>query len=135
MVQYHKPVKSKRSGSGGKRRSMTDKRLCQYGGFFARTKLVKEGGKEVRKSFKVIGGGRKTAARYVLFANVSTPHGKGVKKAKIVTVTECAANRHYARENVVVKGAVIKTDLGDARVTSRPGQDGVVNAVLMQKKA
>ncbi|MFH0835334.1 MAG: 30S ribosomal protein S8e [Candidatus Micrarchaeota archaeon] len=133
MVQYHKPVKSKRSGSGGKRRSMTDKRLVQYGGFFSRTRVAKEGGKEVRKSFKVIGGGHKTAAKYVLFANVSTP--QGVKKAKIVTVTECPANRHYARENVVVKGSLIKTDLGDARVTSRPGQDGVVNAVLMQKKA
>jgi len=134
MVQYHKPVKSKRSGSGGKRRSMTDKRLVQCGGFFSRTRVAKEGVKEVRKSFKVIGGGHKTAARYVLFANVSTPHD-GVKKAKIVTVAECPANRHYARENVVVKGSVIKTDLGDARVTSRPGQDGVVNAVLMQKKA
>ncbi|VVB66951.1 30S ribosomal protein S8e [Candidatus Norongarragalina meridionalis] len=133
MVQYHKPVKSKRSGSGGKRRSMTDKRLSQYGGFFGRTRVAKEGGKEVRKSFKVIGGGRKTVAKYVLFANISTP--QGVKKAKIMTVTECSANRHYARENVVVKGSIIKTDLGDARVTSRPGQDGVVNAVLLQKKA
>jgi small subunit ribosomal protein S8e len=34
---------------------------------------------------------------------------------------------------VITKGAILQTPLGQARVTSRPGQHGVVNAVLVQK--
>jgi small subunit ribosomal protein S8e len=31
----------------------------------------------------------------------------------------------------MTKGAIIETEMGKAKVTSRPGQDGVVNAVLL----
>ncbi|HJJ40868.1 MAG TPA: 30S ribosomal protein S8e, partial [Methanocorpusculum sp.] len=34
--------------------------------------------------------------------------------------------------NLMTKGAVISTDLGKARIVSRPGQDGVINAVLIE---
>jgi len=42
------------------------------------------------------------------------------------------ANINYVRRNLLTKGAIITTDLGRARIVSRPGQDGVVNAVLIQ---
>jgi small subunit ribosomal protein S8e len=35
------------------------------------------------------------------------------------------------RQNIVTRGAVIETEAGRARVTSRPGQHGVINAVLI----
>jgi small subunit ribosomal protein S8e len=35
---------------------------------------------------------------------------------------------------VITKGAEIETNLGLARVTSRPGGDGVINAVLTGKE-
>ncbi len=35
------------------------------------------------------------------------------------------------RRNIITKGAVIKTELGDAVVTNRPGQDGTISAVLL----
>ena len=54
---------------------------------------------------------------------------------KIKTVIESPDNRHYARENVLTKGAIIDTEAGKARITSRPGQEGVVNAVLIEAKA
>jgi small subunit ribosomal protein S8e len=130
MVQYHKPFKKKAGGSGGKRRQTRDKVLAHYGGFFAKAKVVKEGVKQVWKNFRVRGGRHKIAAEKVSFANVATPDG--IKKSKIITVKECPADRHFARENIIVKGAVLETDLGKARVTSRPGQDGVVNAVLVK---
>jgi small subunit ribosomal protein S8e len=41
------------------------------------------------------------------------------------------ANPFFARRNITTKGAVIETDIGDAIVTSRPGQDGIVNARLI----
>lgn len=76
--------------------------------------------------------GGKTKSRLVkaLYANVSD--GKKVAKTKIVSVSENKANRHFVRQNVVTKGARIKTELGDAIVTSRPSQQGVVNAKLVK---
>ncbi len=139
MVQYHKPVKKKRGGSGGKKRALRDKIRAHWGGFFARTKYeapkASEGAeaKEARKSFRIKGGGRKVAAERVFYANVATP-GSAVKKTRILNVVETPASRHYARENVIVKGALILTEAGKARVTSRPGQHGVINAVLVKEE-
>jgi small subunit ribosomal protein S8e len=61
------------------------------------------------------------------------PATNRVIKSKIKTVKENPANPHYVRMNIITKGAVIETDAGLARVTSRPGQHGVVNAVLIKK--
>ena len=52
--------------------------------------------------------------------------------ADINDVVENAANPNYVRRNIITKGAVIDTTEGDARVTSRPGQTGQVNAVLLE---
>ncbi|MFH0973840.1 MAG: 30S ribosomal protein S8e [Candidatus Micrarchaeota archaeon] len=146
MVQYHKPVKKKNSGSGGKKRALRDKRRAHLGGFFARTKYEApksaEGAetKEARKEFRVRGGGRKVAAERIFYANLATPGSAaggssgGVKKTRVLNVVETPASRHYARENVVVKGAIILTEAGKARVTSRPGQHGVINAVLLKEE-
>lgn len=67
-------------------------------------------------------------------ANVLDPATKKYRKAKILAVVKNPANPHYARRNVMTKGAIIKTDLGMAVVTSRPGQDGFVNAKLISEK-
>ena len=50
---------------------------------------------------------------------------------KILDVIENPANPHYVRQNIVTRGAIIETDAGRARVTSRPGQHGVISAVLI----
>jgi small subunit ribosomal protein S8e len=54
-----------------------------------------------------------------------------VVEAEIENVVENPANPNYVRRNILTKGAVIETSAGRARVTSRPGQDGQVNAVLL----
>jgi small subunit ribosomal protein S8e len=53
-------------------------------------------------------------------------------KATIKTVTENPANIHYVRRNILTKGAVVDTDKGKVRVTSRPGQSGALSGVLVQ---
>lgn len=53
------------------------------------------------------------------------------KKATIKTVTENPANIHYVRRNIITKGAVVDTDLGKVKVTSRPGQTGALSGVLI----
>lgn len=133
MVQYHKQPKTKASGTGGKKRSARGKLLAHYGGFFSRTHFSKEAKAEARETRRVKGGSSKQAGKLVLYASVALKGG-GVKKAKILNVVQSPDNPHHARENILTRGAVIETELGKAAVTSRPGQHGLVNAVLVEEK-
>lgn len=118
------------------KRKITGKRLVarrkhrkhELGRMFLETKL----GARRMKPFRCLGGTHKSCLLSEEYANVCDPRANTIKKAKITTVSENAANPHYVRRNVITKGAVIDTELGKARVTSRPGQDGTVNAVLIQ---
>ncbi len=67
-------------------------------------------------------------------ANVYDKKTKKFYKTKIKNVAENPANRHYVRRNIMTRGAIIETEKGKAVVTSRPGQDGTVNAVLILEK-
>jgi len=62
--------------------------------------------------------------------NVSDQKGK-TQKTEILNVVENPANPNLVRRNVITKGAVVETKLGRVRVTSRPGQEGTVNGVLV----
>lgn len=74
----------------------------------------------------------KAAFKTAEFANVIDQEAKKVTKSKILRVTKNPANRDYERRGVISKGALIETESGTARVVSRPGQDAVVNAVLVK---
>ncbi len=63
--------------------------------------------------------------------NLFDPKTKTFSQAKVKAVVECPSNRHYVRRNIMVRGAIVQTEKGRARITSRPGQDGTVNAVLV----
>lgn len=65
------------------------------------------------------------------FANVADARSGTTKRVKIMAVKSNPANSFFARRNITTKGAVIETEIGDAVVTSRPGQDGLVNAKLI----
>jgi len=81
---------------------------------------------------RVRGGKKKVRLFQCDIANVTNPKTGKTKAAKIETVELNPANQHYVRRNILTKGAIVKTKLGKARITSRPGQDGVVNAVLVE---
>ena len=131
MVLYHKASKTKSKGTGGLKRSMRDKIKGHYGGFFARAKINKAATEEEWVVKESKGGSTKVAARTVIFANVAMPDGR-VKRAKLDTVSSTPDNRIYARENILTRGAIVISDVGKIRITSRPGQDGNVNAVLVE---
>ena len=103
------------------------KRKYELGSWPLMPKIAKE--KIVLKRTK--GGGLKVKAHSVEFANVLNPKNREVKKVKIITVVQNTANPHFVRRNVVTKGCVVKTEIGNARVTSRPSQHGIVNAILL----
>ena len=87
--------------------------------------------KPAKRKLRVRGGNEKNRLLRSNVANVFDPKKKKYVKAKIEAVLENPANRHYVRRNIMTKGTVIKTDKGNAKITSRPGQDGVINAVLV----
>lgn len=116
--------------TGGLKRKHRDKRKFELGSPPTETKLSD---KDVRVKERVMGGNIKVRLAYASYANILDPQTKKVKKAKILNVIETPANREYARRGIIVKGSIIQTELGKAKVTSRPGQDGVINAVLIKE--
>jgi small subunit ribosomal protein S8e len=82
---------------------------------------------------RVRGDNIKAAFKTAEFANVADPASKKVVKSTILRVTENSANKDYERRGVISKGALLETNAGTARVVSRPGQDGTVNAVLVKQ--
>lgn len=82
---------------------------------------------------RVRGNNIKTAFKTTEFANVADQVFKKVTKSKILRVTKNSANKDYERRGVISKGALLETEAGTARVVSRPGQDGAVNAILVKQ--
>ena len=80
---------------------------------------------------KVRGKNTKTALKTIDFANLASA-GSKVKKSKILKVLENATNNDYRRRGIITKGAILETADGKCRVISRPGQDGVVNAIIIK---
>ena len=66
-------------------------------------------------------------------ANVLDPATGKTKKMEIETVVHNPADPNYVQRNIITKGATIRTSAGLARVTSRPGQHGIINAVLVKE--
>ena len=87
-------------------------------------------GEEVTVTRKVRGKNLKTSIKTIDFVNLAI--NSEVKKVKIVRVLENATNNDYKRRGVISKGAVLETKEGKCRVISRPGQHGVVNAILVK---
>ena len=82
------------------------------------------------KVLKARGGHKKLVLLSCDVANVMDKKGK-CKIAKVSNVVETKANRFLARQNIMIKGAIIDTELGKARITNRPSQEGIINAILI----
>ena len=78
------------------------------------------------------GNNIKTALKSAETVNVLDPSSKKTTKLAIIRVTKNPANKDYERRGVISKGALVETEAGTARVISRPGQDGTVNAILIK---
>ncbi len=119
---------SKRKVTGGKVIAARGKRKFEMGRESAETRIS-----EIkRKNVQTMGGNRKVKLLQCNIANVTNPKDGKTVSTTIETVIGNDANKHYVRRNILTKGSVIRTAIGTAKVTSRPGQDGVVNAVLIE---
>ena len=89
-------------------------------------------GAQITITRRVRGNNKKTALKSIDFVNLSTGESK-VKKSKIIKVLENATNNDYKRRGIITKGAILETQEGKCRVVSKPGQNGIVNAILLKE--
>lgn len=88
-------------------------------------------GNTSRKQLRVKGGNTKVVLLRANKANILVS-GK-IKSAEITNVAVTPQNTFLARQNRLMKGSIIETSLGKARITNRPSQEGIVNAVLIKE--
>lgn len=113
--------------SGGKYHKRRKRKLTEKPG----QELLPTLGKTKRKTLRIRGGNKKVILLSTDTANL-TIKGK-TKKVKIRNVAETPSNRFLARRNVLIKGAIIETEAGKARITNRPSQEGSVQAELLDE--
>ncbi len=88
-------------------------------------------GEQETATRKTRGNNRKTALKTANHVNLVLPDAK-IKRSKIVRVLENQTNNDYQRRGVITKGAILETEDGKCKVVSRPGQNGVINAILVE---
>tara|TARA_Y100000310_G_scaffold57396_2_gene52606 strand:- start:749 stop:1288 length:540 start_codon:yes stop_codon:yes gene_type:complete len=137
MTQWH--MKSKRKATGGIRASVRaeDKKLKSIGGNPSHTTITTS--KTKRETHKKIGKTTKVvlkADKFIVTSDPQKPKDKP-KKLEIAGVEENNADRQFARRKIITKGAVLKAKDGSkevyVKVTSRPGQQGVISGILLEK--
>ncbi|QCJ46210.1 MULTISPECIES: 30S ribosomal protein S8e [Haloprofundus] len=120
--------RSQRKRTGGRLRPSSNKKRYQLGREPAETTV----GEPRFRTIDSRGSNTKTRALATNVAQVA--QGGEVGQADIENVVDNPSNVNYARRNIITKGAIIDTSAGRARVTSRPGQTGQVNAVLVDEE-
>lgn len=120
----------KRKKTGGKKRAYRTKRLHEAGNHPVETGHADT----VRKIEKGTSGNRKVKLVAAKYVNVSDPSTGRTERLEILDVVINPANVDYNRRGVITKGVIVRTENGLAKVVSRPGQDGVLNAVVYQEE-
>jgi len=120
--------KSKRKITGGRRRYARKKRKFEISKDYEKPVI----GPDKRKIVRSYGGNHKTRVVTGNYANIADKEGN-VSKVEINNVVKNPSNPNYVQRNILTKGAIIETEKGKARITSRPGQDGVVNAIMLDE--
>jgi small subunit ribosomal protein S8e len=123
---WHGGIRKKKP-SGGRRISYRKKRRFELGSFPAETTM----GETKRKTARGEGGTQKIKILSDKQVCVTDSKTGKTTKVEITRVAKNPANIDYNRRGVITKGAVVETSMGLARVTSRPGQHGMLNAILI----
>jgi len=120
----------KKKASGGRKRGYRKKRKFEQGSFPAETIL----GETKRKVERRKGGNIKIKILRDKYACVTDPKSGKTEKVEVTRIIKNPANVDYDRRGVITKGAIIETPIGLARITSSPGQNGIMNAVLISEE-
>lgn len=121
-------IRSKRKPTGGRYTGRPAKLRARKGSRPTLTRIGARRPKQVRTR----GGDAKLRLLSAQKVNLYDPATKKHEVVEMTTITESPANRHFVRRNIITKGSLIQTPKGVARVRSRPGQQGSIDAVLVQ---
>lgn len=121
--------RSLRKPSGGRNTSTRPRRVSTIGNNSTLTGI----GKKRLRTERTRGGSRKVGLLSVDTINVWDPDKKKHVKATLKSVKASESNQNYIRRNIITKGTVVNTDKGSAKVTNRPGQEGIINAILVKE--
>ncbi|TFG22464.1 MAG: 30S ribosomal protein S8e [Promethearchaeota archaeon] len=119
--------RSKRKYTGKKYKYFRKKRKREL----ERPSINTEIGKEKIKKQRVWGGNLKFKLFSTSYVNVTDPNNNKTQKVKILRFESNQASKDINRRHILTKGAIVETELGKARITSRPGQHGQLNAILI----
>jgi small subunit ribosomal protein S8e len=122
--------KSVRKLTGARAKSNRNKRKMEFGRDPAETKI---GDRKIKK-IRTKGGQEKIRLTNDQKINVVDPNNNKVQVADILSVVENQANTHFVRRNIITKGAVVDTSMGKVKVTSRPGQHGIINGIIISSE-
>lgn len=120
--------KSKRSPSGARRRSSRKHRKFERGSQPTETVV----GEQKLRTKNTQGGNQKLRLLSTSHANVVDKTTGKSEKLKIIQVLQNPSDVDLDRRGIITRGAIIETEKGKAVVTSRPGQNGVVDAVAIE---
>ncbi|MDG6928216.1 MAG: 30S ribosomal protein S8e [Nitrososphaerota archaeon] len=116
---------TKRKVTGGKRIAYRDKRRRERK---AQPRVAKIGKSQVltRRSR----GGN--VIHYVTSAEkISVSTKDGNKSVKLLSLVSNPSNRDYERRGVITRGAVVMTEAGKVRVTSKPSKNGTLSGIVV----
>lgn len=127
-MAWHSGIE-KRKKTGGKKRAYRTKRLREQGSQPVQTMFSET----QRKNDSRISGIIKTRLVSTNYVNVSNPSSGKTERLEILDVVRNPANVDYNRRGVITKGVIVRTENGLARIISRPGQHGVLNAISVEE--
>ena len=120
---------SRRKSTGGRLKQARSKRRTEIS---SENQFAYLGEEDQRKNYRKTARSQTVRLLSAHEINVNDPKEGKTVRATINTVLENDADPNYVRRNIVTKGAVVDTDIGRVRVTSRPGMHGVVSGVLLE---
>jgi small subunit ribosomal protein S8e len=128
MPNWHGDLHKKKK-TGGRITPQRGKKAFEKGSPPTETKINK-------KKLRVIGSRGRTFKFKLLSdvnINVLDPSTGKTRKGELKKVLENTSNRDFQKRQIITKGAIVDTTIGKVKVTSRPGQEGVVNGILLKK--
>lgn len=115
-----------RKTSGGKYIKNRKKKAYELAGQRRTVKL----GEEKRKTIRTNGGNKKAVLLTTKIINIKAKDK--TKKLEIKNVIETPSNKFLARQNILTKGTIVETEIGKAKITNRPSQEGNINGILIE---
>ena len=122
-------ARSKRKYTGKKYKYFHKKRKRELN----RPSIETQIGLEKKKKQRTLGGNSKLKLFSSTFINVTDLTTNKTSKVKILRFESNAASKDYNRRHILTKGAIVETELGKARISSRPGQHGILNGILISE--